>query len=90
MTDSKAAGDRRAQHVALFGCLLQSVAFLFLLALGIGIGGSHLLFGLGHFISVGIPIWLILYLMLNQMRRVGIEALETQEIRRAQASGTSR
>lgn len=89
MTETKTADDRRVQHVALLGFLLQTVAFVLLLILGLWAGRSHLLLGLAHFLSVGIPIWLILYLILNQMRRVGIEALETEELRRTQASGTN-
>lgn len=89
MTETKTADDRRVQHVALLGCLLQTTAFVLLLILGLWAGHSHLLLGLAHFLSVGIPIWLILYLILNQMRRVGIEALETEELRRTQASGTN-
>ncbi len=89
MSESKTPGDRRAQHVALLGCAVQSAASILLLILALWADRSHLLLALAHFLSVGVPIWLILYLVLNQIRRVGIEALETQELQRAREAGTS-
>ena len=89
MTETKTADDRRVQHRALLGLLLQTAAFLLLLVLGLWQGRSHLLLALAHVLAIGIPLWLILYLILNQMRRVGIEALETDELRRAQGTGAN-
>jgi len=88
MTESSPAGDRRAQHVALAGFVLQVAAFTLLLFLSIW-QESHVLGALCRFLAAGLPIWLVLYLTLNQVRRVRMEALETQEIRRVQEAGTS-
>ncbi len=88
MTESSPAGDRRAQHVALAGFVLQVAAFTLLLCLSIW-QESHVLGALCRFLFAGVPIWLVLYLTLNQVRRVTVESLETQEIRRAQEAGTS-
>jgi len=82
------AGDRRAQHVALAGLILQIAAFVFLLGLALW-QESHLGTTLARFLLPGIPIWFIIYLVLGQIRRVGLEALETKEIRRAQDAGNT-
>lgn len=88
MTEAQAPGDARAQHVALIGFLLQLAAFGLLLGVSVW-SDSDALAALSHFMAIGLPIWLALYLVLNQIRRVGVEALETEEIRRAQEAGTS-
>jgi len=88
MAETKTAGDRRAQHVALLGLLLQTAAFVVLLGVSIW-SKSHLLGVLVRFVVFGIPVWLVTYLLLNQIRRVGLESLETDELRRAQEGGTS-
>lgn len=51
--------------------------------------GSDLLAALARFLLVGLPIWLVLFLMLNQIRRVGQEVLETEELQRSRAAGTN-
>lgn len=88
MTNTNPAGDRRAQHVALFGFIFQVSASVLLLALAYW-QNSHLGSTLARFVMVGIPIWFVLYLVLSQIRRVGLESLETQELKRSQASGKS-
>jgi regulator of protease activity HflC (stomatin/prohibitin superfamily) len=87
MTDAKVPGDARAQHVALVGFLLQLGAFGLLWGISIW-SESDALAALAHLTVIGLPIWLVLYIVLNQIRRVGVEALETEEIRRAQEAGT--
>lgn len=67
---------------------MQLAAFVVFLVLGTT-AKSPLLLALARFVVVGVPIWFVLYLILNQIRRVRIEALETVELRRAQASGTT-
>lgn len=98
MVESKRAGDRRAQHVALLGLLLQAGSFVLLLGIwywsnlseqGIAVRRSYLVEALIRILSLGVPIWMTLYLVLNQIRRVGVESLETQELRRAREAGTS-
>jgi len=42
-----------------------------------------------RFLLVGLPIWIVLYLVFNQMRRVRAEELETEELRRAREGGAS-
>ncbi|MGD2108128.1 MAG: SPFH domain-containing protein [Phycisphaerae bacterium] len=88
MAETKTAGDRRAQHVALFGLLLQSAAFAALVIIAAW-SDSYLVAALARFTLFGVPIWLVLYLILNQIRRVEIETLETEELRRARQAGTS-
>ena len=88
MTETKRTADRRAQHVALGGFALQSAACAVVMWFSLW-QDSHALAALSRFLFAGVPIWLVLYLILNQMRRVGLEALETEELRRAQESGTS-
>ena len=86
MSDAKVPSDTRAQHVALIGFLLQLAAFCLILGISIW-SKSDALGALARFTVIGLPIWLVLYLILNQIRRVGVEALETEEIRRAQGVG---
>lgn len=88
MTEQKRATDRRAQHVALSGFALQSAAFALVLGLSLWMD-SHALAALARFLLAGVPIWLVLYLILNQVRRAGLETMETEELRLAQEAGTS-
>ena len=88
MAESKGTGDRRAQHVALFGLVLQVAAFVLVVVIAL-LSGSSLLAALMRCMLVGIPIWFVLYLVLNQVRRVQVEALETEELRRAREAGAS-
>lgn len=73
----------------MFGGILQVVAAGVAWGLSYWAGGSHLLLALTRCLLVGVPIWTILYLLLKQMRRAAGEALETQELRRAQEAGAS-
>ena len=87
MNETKSPDDRRAQRVALAGFAIQ------LAGLGLLIGlarwsESSMLSALSRFMLLGVPVWLVLYLVLNQVRRVGIESLETEELRRAREAGT--
>lgn len=88
MTEHKRATDRRAQHVALSGFALQSAAFALMLVLSLW-RDSHALAALARFLLAGVPIWFVLYLILNQVRRAGLETMETEELRRAQEAGAS-
>ncbi len=88
MTEHKRATDRRAQHVALSGFALQSAAFALVVGLSLW-RDSHALAALARFLLAGMPIWFVLYLILNQVRRAGLETMETEEFRRAQEAGTS-
>ena len=58
MTQSSPAGDRRAQHVALAGLVLQVAAFALLLCLSIW-QESHVLGALCRFLVAGVPIAVI-------------------------------
>jgi len=88
MTEAKGASDARAQHVTLLGFVLQLAAFGALLAFSLW-SKSDALAALSQFIVIGVPIWVVLYLVLNQIRRVNLEALETEELRRTREAGTS-
>lgn len=89
MKESERPSDRRAQHVALLGGVIQLVGFAVVVGLTLWSDRSALLGTLARFLLIGVPVWFGLYLVLNQMRRAGVEALETDELRRAQAAGTS-
>ncbi|UCC29735.1 MAG: hypothetical protein JSU86_16210 [Phycisphaerales bacterium] len=89
MSEAQGPSDRRTQHVAFFGFVLQLAAFGAVLGVSLW-SDSHVLAGLSRLVLIGVPIWLVLYLTSNQIRRVGVEALETEELRRAQEAGTSR
>jgi len=88
MTPSKTPGDKRGQHVALFGGLVQLASFVLVVTLSL-LTWSPLLSALSLALVVGVPIWLTLYLVLNQVRRVELERLETEELHRAREAGTA-
>lgn len=88
MAPSKTPGDKRGQHVALLGGVLQLAAFGLVLVLSFA-GDSPLLAALARFVVLGVPIWFCIYFILNQVRRVGMELLETEELRRAREAGGS-
>lgn len=88
MTGSQTPDDRRSQRVALLGCIVQLAAFVLVLMLSLW-SGSRTLGALSRFMLIGVPIWFVLYLVLNQIRRVGLEALETTELMKARESGTT-
>ncbi len=87
MTESRSPDDRRAQHVALLGCFVQIAGSGLLIGLSFW-SQSDMLAALARVLMLGIPIWLVLYLVLNQIRRVNLEALEAAEIQRAREAGT--
>lgn len=87
MSETKRTDDKRVQHVALAGFAIQLMGLLLL-------SGVHwwtessIIAVLVRIMQIGVPIWFVLYLVLNQIRRVGVEALETEEIKRARESGS--
>lgn len=87
MTESTGPIDRRAQNVAFAGFFLQLVMFLLLLGAASWASSDVLAAGT-RFAAVGLPIWFVLWLMFKQIRRVGTEVLEIEELRRARAAGT--
>lgn len=90
MTESPTptSGDRRAQHVAAFGLVLQLVTYGTLLTVSI-IAHSDAVAAASRFMLIGLPIWLILLLLFAQRRRVQAEALETAELKRARQKGVT-
>ncbi len=86
--ESGGLDDRRAQHVAALGLILQLAAFVTLLGIAIW-SRSHSIGAVARFVLPGIPIWLVLYLIFKQLRRVAAEELETAELRRARAEGAA-
>lgn len=80
--------DRRAQSVAFLGFLLQLASFGALFAISLW-SESDAIAAVARFMVIGLPIWLVLFLVFKQMRRVEAEGLETEELRRAQETGTS-
>ncbi len=88
MTPHNAPDDRRAQHIAALGFLLQTVAFATLGGIALWMESSAA-GAVTRFVLVGLPVWVILWLVFKQIHRVRIEQLETNEIRRARAAGAS-
>lgn len=88
MTEGSVASDRRPVNVAILGFLVQLGCFSTLLTLAMW-SKSDLIGTASRFMLIGLPIWLVLFLFFKQLRRVNIEALETEELRRAQAEGGS-
>lgn len=85
---SNPAIDRRPQTVATLGFVLQLVAYGTLLGLSIW-ARSDAIATVARFMLIGLPIWFVLILLFSQLRRVNAEALETAELKRAQAEGSS-
>lgn len=88
MTDSNATHDRRPQAVAALGFVLQLASFGILLGVSIW-AQSDAIAAVARFMLIGIPTWLVLFLIFKQVRRVRTEALETAELKRARAEGGS-
>ena len=107
MTESGSGLDRRGEHAALIGLLVQLLIYV---ALGImafwsgpQLGGvlpyhwwvvnlsswpvSHAIDAVGTMVWIGLPIWVVLYLVCKQLRRVSEESLETEELKQARAAG---
>lgn len=88
MTETNTSNNRRAQHVAAFGFVLQGASLATLAWLAVW-SGSDAIAALARLVLAGLPIWLVLFLVFKQLRRVDSERLETAELRRAQDAGTS-
>gem|GEM_PF-83014 len=88
MAKENTAADRRAQHVAALGFVLQTMALGLLIGLSIW-KHSDAVATLARFVAAGIPIWVILFLVFKQLTRVAAEQLESAELRRAQQAGAS-
>jgi modulator of FtsH protease HflK len=86
MTPTTAPDDRRAQNVAALGFLLQLASFGTLLGIALW-SGSDAVEAVARFTFTGLPIWVILWLIFKQLRRVRVEQLETSELRQARQSG---
>lgn len=87
-TPSTGMDERRAQHVAAVGLLMQFGAFGVLQGMSIW-SKSDAIGAVARFALLGIPIWFVLFLVFKQLRRVSSEELETAEIRRARAEGVT-
>ncbi|MHC4696927.1 MAG: SPFH domain-containing protein [Planctomycetota bacterium] len=88
MAEPATPGDRRAQHVAAVGFILQAASFGTLLW-GSVWSESHAIATVARFVLAGLPIWVVLYLVFNQLRRVRGEQFETAELKRAREAGSS-
>lgn len=88
MTKTNSLDDQRAKHVAMLGFLLQLASFIILLGIAYW-SESAAIHTVARFMFAGLPIWIILFLVFKQVVRVRAEQLETEEIKRAQKSGTS-
>ncbi|MFH1108997.1 MAG: SPFH domain-containing protein [Planctomycetota bacterium] len=84
MNEPTRPDDRRAQHVAALGLVLQAAAFGTLLGVAYS-SKSHAVAAVARVMLAGLPIWFILFLIFKQLRRVGAEELETAELRRTRA-----
>jgi len=88
MSEPTRPSDRRAQHVAALGLVLQAAAFVTVLGVSLW-SKSHAIATVARCMLAGLPIWFVLYLVFKQLRRVGAEELETAELRRAHAEGAA-
>lgn len=86
MTENTTINDKRAQHVAAMGIVLQLASFGILLGIS-SWAESPAVYTAARFMFAGIPIWIILFLVFKQVRRVGAEQLESAELIRAKESG---
>ncbi len=86
--DASNMNDRRAQHIALGGFLLQFGAFAVLLGISLW-STSDAINAVARLALFGVPIWFMLFLVFKQITRVNAEALETAELRRSRAAGGS-
>ncbi len=78
--------DRRARTVALVGLGMEILLAAFLTVMAVW-SASEAIRGLAVMAAVGVEIWLFLVLIYQQRVLVQDEALETEELRREQASG---
>lgn len=87
MTEASSPNDRRGQHVAAVGFLLQLASLVALAGVAVA-SGSQAIGTVARFTLIGLPIWFVLFLVFKQFRRVRAEQLETTELRRSRAAGT--
>jgi modulator of FtsH protease HflK len=88
MSEVSPQGDRRAQLAALAGLVIQTLLFAAITAVGVWQEwGSDAVIALARHLLGGLAIWLILVVVYTQRRRSRLEDLETEQLRRAQASG---
>lgn len=74
--------------MAAIGFLLQVACFGTLFGVALW-SRSDAIGAAARLVLAGVPVWGILYLVFNQIRRVQAETLETQELRRAREAGVS-
>lgn len=77
--------DRRPQHIAALGFLIQLAGFGVLLGVSVW-AGSPAIQSVARLMGAGLPIWVVLYLIFKQLRRVRLEQLETEELKRARSA----
>jgi membrane protease subunit HflK len=87
MAEASGSQQRQAQHFALLGLLLQLASFGTLAGIAYWSESAPIAAG-ARFAVVGIPIWVVLFLVFKQVRRVRAEQLESAELRRAREAGT--
>ncbi len=88
MNGSTRPDDRRAQHVAALGLILQAATFATLAGVAVW-SRSHAIAAVARWMLAGLPIWFVLLLVFKQLRRVEAERLESAELRRARAEGAA-
>lgn len=88
MAEVASTGDRRPQGVAMVGFLIQLASLVVLLLITFRMD-SDAAFAVSRLVAIGVPVWLALYLILKQIRRVEMEALEAAELERTRAAGMS-
>lgn len=86
VTPTASMVDRRPEHVAGLGFLLQGAAFGVILGIGLW-AKSDAVLTVARLILAGIPVWGMLYLAFKQARRVRSEELETAELLRSRQTG---
>lgn len=85
MSEPSAINHRRAEHVSALGFILQLAAYGTLLGVSVW-SGSDAIGATSRLMLIGLPVWLVLFLVFKQMRRVSAEALETAELARTRAA----
>ncbi|MFQ5591487.1 MAG: SPFH domain-containing protein [Phycisphaerae bacterium] len=88
MSELAIPGDRRAQRVAAAGLVLQLAAFSVLTWASVW-SHSDAIAAVARFMVAGLPVWIVLYLVFNQLRRVRCEEQETEELKRSREAGGS-
>ncbi len=88
MTESATPSDRRAQVVAGVGFVGQFATCAVFWGLAYWTR-SDALATVARLMVIGLPVWLVLFLVFKQIRRVSAEALETAELKRSREAGAS-